>query len=311
MGLVKKYLNKDFEERVLYIARYTLTISILINISKFVFGLLTGARLLALFGLVLVLAKTFCAISIKTQKKNPWLLIASMLTFISGYTYAAYNVMLYLNPELYPSYSFVLSIVYAGFGFADLGIAIYGLFKVKGKTYRLRCLKMLSLGNALIVIHNTQLVLLSMNEAKAPFYDLLSALVVAFILILLSFYILFSDHIGIHGREKISFINLNVNKDLMNIDYVISKSYMHGNYRYVANENNGILTGEIRKDESLFKRMHPILKVICIILSEILIFVYAIGYFIRQLRCIDPIHRLRKQMAEKGYLQINEIEKDS
>ena len=69
-------------------------------------------------------------------------------------------------------------------------------------------------------------------------------------------------------------------------------------YRYIDEKE---VEGEIIRKEGFFKKANIFIKIILIILSEILIFVWLIGRFIYFLRCAFLIKELEKVMAENGF----------
>ena len=83
------------------------------------------------------------------------------------------------------------------------------------------------------------------------------------------------------------------------------RSKVYGSYIYCATIANGQVNGNIERGTTLWKRMHILLKILCCILSEILLFVWLIGRLIFMFRSINLPGRLENEMSKNGFEKIN------
>ena len=91
------------------------------------------------------------------------------------------------------------------------------------------------------------------------------------------------------------------------VELSLCHSPVYGSYLYRASIKDEIIDGYIERKQSLWKRMHIILKILCCILSEILIFVWIIGRLVLFFRSINLPKRLEKRMYNNGFIKLGEI----
>lgn len=126
-------------------------------------------------------------------------------------------------------------------------------------------------------------------------------------------YILFAPKISVIGREHNIFElfekdkNKLINMEKDKVELSLCHSPVYGSYLYRASIKDGIIDGYIEIKQSLWKRMHIILKILCCILSEILIFVWIIGRLGLFFRSINLPKRLEKRMYNNGFIKLGEI----
>ncbi len=94
---------------------------------------------------------------------------------------------------------------------------------------------------------------------------------------------------------------------LVDCEVEIEDSTVYGSYIYRASIKDGIIDGYIEREQSLWKRMHIILRILCCILSEILIFVWIIGRLVLFFRSINLPKRLEKSMYNNGFIKLGEM----
>lgn len=88
------------------------------------------------------------------------------------------------------------------------------------------------------------------------------------------------------------------------IKICLSRSSIHGSYVYRATVCGDIIDGHIERERSLWKRMHVAWKVICCILSEILIFVWLISRLLYFFRSMNLPKRLEIKMKNNGFAKV-------
>ena len=92
-------------------------------------------------------------------------------------------------------------------------------------------------------------------------------------------------------------------EDEINIQLTNSKFY--GNFNYIGKKEGNIIKGKIIKGKSPIFKWNIYLLILVIVLSEILIFPYAVGAFIFYLKSSKIIDKLDNIMKEKGCIKIN------
>ena len=131
-----------------------------------------------------------------------------------------------------------------------------------------------------------------------------------FCAVLCSIYILISPKINVTGKEhNVFFLQaeeknalINLNNDTVEIS--LCRSLIYGSYVYRAKIEGKQIDGNIERDKSLWKRMPLWSKIICCVLSEILIFVWLIGRLIFFLRSINLPKRLEYKMNKNGFTKV-------
>lgn len=95
---------------------------------------------------------------------------------------------------------------------------------------------------------------------------------------------------------------IDLNAEAINIR--LSWSFVHGSYVYRASVCGDVIDGHIEREPSLWKRMHVFWKVICCILSEILLFVWIISRLLFFLRSMNLPKRLEIKMNNNGFTRV-------
>ena len=231
------------------------------------------------------LAKLVCYIGLMNsdidfKKRN---LIVSILVFASGLEYFIYMLNVYLGNFHLSSYETSIALIIALVSFIEIGVAISGLIRLKGCGHSFRNIKLINFVLALEALVLTETAILSFTNSDT--FEVSSSLfgfIVGIFVMVLSIFMVFSPYITIANQEKNDFIL--VNKDKNNLEegeLTLFKSFIYGDYVYkykFINEEE--VSGEITKKSGFWRKTHILIKILLIILSEILIFVWLIGRFI-------------------------------
>lgn len=159
---------------------------------------------------------------------------------------------------------------------------------------------------SLIAILTTQMSLLDFTETKnTDIYNAFSGIAVGLFIALSALYVFFAPRISLVGRESNVFVGEGTQTVATdgqgNVKILLVSSRVYGSYVYVAKLDGKTLSGEIRQEASLWKKMHVALKILCCVLSEILIFVWLAGYLVFFLRCINLPAQLERKMKTLNF----------
>lgn len=315
--LIAKYRSLPYEEKMLYTTRASLGMNLLLGTGKILFGLFFGFVFIIAgsFNIFMFLAKLECLLGIKTnkrtfEKRNT---LISIFLFIASVIYIFYMGRMILFDVKTYNYTMLLGIMIALVAFIELGVAIYGLFRVKKSGHYYRNIKIINFCSALTAIVLTQVAILSFTGTEGVNQlNGLSGVIAGVCALLLSIYIYFAPRVSIIDREynvykiaqkeKNNIIDFNVNKG----DICLKESKIYGNYIYLYSLKEDLVEGHVMKTKGFWSGLNIYIKILLIVLSEILIFVYAIGrlvYFFRTLRLIEELDEI---MIKNGFEKVNE-----
>ena len=311
MKIKELYLKYKKQDKLFKLTTIiSLTFNLLIGISKWILAIFNGV-VFFLSGVINILmgaAKLLCYTGLLTNEDNykKRNLIISILVFASGLEYFIYMFNVYIGNFTLTSYNSYIAILIALISFIEIGLAIYGLFKVKGKGHSYRNLKLINfvLGVEAMVLTENAILSFTSKETYVESSSLFGFIVGLFVMIL-SIFMLLSPYITIADQEKNDFVLLDESKNKIiskEGEVLLKHSYIYGDYvykyRYIDEKE---VEGEIIRKEGFFKKANIFIKIKLIILSEILIFVWLIGRFIYFLRCAFLIKELEKVMRENGF----------
>ena len=142
--------------------------------------------------------------------------------------------------------------------------------------------------------------LLDFTETKnTDIYNAFSGIAVGLFIALSALYVFFAPKISLVGRESNVFVGEGTQTVATdgqgNVTNFACFQQSVRLYVYVAKLDGKTLSGEIRQEASLWKKMHVALKILCCVLSEILIFVWLAGYLVFFLRCINLPAQLERK----------------
>lgn len=313
MDIKNKYKSLDFEKKLVMKSIITSTFTLFACLYKVFMGIVVDPVyfMLASFSLFLLLSKVECIIGILTDKKdfNKRNKLISLFLFLGGLLFLIYMILDTIFDIYKAKSGFYTSIISAAISFSELGIAIYGFNKAKYTSYFYRDIKIISIIFALNAMISTEIALLTtFGEGKSIYYSIMG-IVVGIITILISIYVYFEPKIGAINKEinNYKLVHPSINKIIdmsKNDKFYISKSWTCGSYYYEYEIINNEIYGKIKQEKNIFKRSNIIIKILFIILSEILLFVYGFIYLIFFFRNINIIKRLDKKMNKNGFIKI-------
>lgn len=321
-NLICKYKELTFEHKTVLKTILGLCFSSILACGKLIIGLFTDYNLIsiAVYTFGILLAKLECVLGLKTNKrtfKQRNLLVAVFL-FISSIFYIGFMCRMFFIERKIKDNGMVYVLLLAFISFVELGFAITGLFNSKVKGHYIRNIKIINFCIALIAILTTQMSIINMtsNSGIVDISNAYTGIGVGIFIAICAVFILIAPKTGVIDREHNVFAlkyadkNTLINLDNATVEIVLSRSNVYGSYVYRATIQDGnTIDGNIEREKSLWKRMHVILKIICCILSEILIFVWLIGRLLFFLRSINLPKRLEQKMNKNGF-EIIEIKNE-
>ena len=314
--LIEKYRTLSFEERTIYSAMLSILINVVLAIGKFIFAIFYGIFFVVagIVNVFISISKLQCYLGEKYPEKKNFefrnKMIGSFL-LLAGLQYGIYMSRLIFTDATSSSYSMVLGISVACVSFVELGIAIKGCFNSYGKGHYYRNIKLISLCSALTAIVLTEIALTSFAaEGDTRLINGIVGVIVGAIIVLIAIYIFIAPRISIVDREhnvyRLIPNSIGIEETEIKIDLTNSRFY--GNYTYIGKVQDDIVDGHIVKGKSPIWKWNIYIKILIIVLSEILIFAYALGALIFHFKSAKIIKNLDDIMLSKNYKKINENE---
>lgn len=315
MVLIDNYKKMNFEQKTIFTTKFSIVFNAFIAIIKFVLAVFFGIFFLVagIINLFIMLAKLECLLGIydhsnmKFEKRN---LLISLFLLLSGIQYGIYmGRMLYSNVSIM-DYDQILGIGIATISFIELALAIKGCFNSYHKGHYYRNIKIINLCSAFTAIALTEVALTSFASSNdTRIINGIFGIIVALIIIILSIFIHILPRISLIDRKHNVYIPITYNKEVENeVKIYLTNSNFYGNYYYEGKLINNKIDGYLVQEKSPLRKWNIYLKIMVIILSEILIFVYAIGGLIYHFKCARIIDKLDKIMLEKGFIKESECE---
>lgn len=312
--LIKKYNNLTFEEKTVFSAKFSLIFNSLLAIGKFVLAIFKGVFFFVsgVLNILIMISKLECYIGIKEKQKNLFSnrnTMIGLFVILAGIQYAIYmGRMIYSDVEVM-EYGMRLGTTIALVSFVEMGIAIRGLFKSYGKGHYYRNLKLINLCSALTAIVLTEIAITSFAaEGDMRIINGIFGLVVGGIICLIGIFILIAPKFSIIDKEhNVYHIKHNTNS-IEEVKIPLTNSKIYGNYYYIGKKIDQVIDGKIIQEKSPIRKWNIYLKILIIVLSEILIFPYAIGALINYFKGNKLVKKLDEKMFELGYEKV-EVER--
>ena len=308
---IDKIKSMTYEQRLIVVAIITACVGAVIAIGKLVIGIIADYLLISLgaFGILLVLAKVQCILGVRSDKRSFEFrnTVVSVLVFIAGVMYIVYMSLSLKFGLHHKQYNMFESVMLAFIAFVELGVAIGGLARTKRRGHLYRDIKIINFISSLAAIMTAQIAILSFMQNDADDVNCYIGIVLGVVAVLLSVLIYFAPRISTVDREhnvfKLTAPNKNtaVDMKLSGYELTLVKSRIYGDQIYSAKITGDTVDGHIIKKHGMLRRLHPVLKVFFIILSEILIFVWLAGYAVYFMRTPDLPGKLNKKMSEHGF----------
>lgn len=314
-NIFREYRAMSYEQRTVSITIAGLCFSAVAAVGKLIAGLFVDYDLcgIAVYTFAILIAKSECLLGIKSVKrsfKTRNLLIAVFL-FVSSILYSAFMLRLLFVNRTVKEYGIVYVSLLAFVSFAELGFAIAGIFRTKNKGHFYRDIKIINFAIALIAILTTQMTILDFcATADTDIYNCFTGMGVGVIIAACAVYILIAPKVSVIDREHNVFVlkdadgNKLVDTDKPTAEIMLKKSVVYGSYVYRATVRENVVDGNIERDKSLWKRLPLLLKILCCVLSEILIFVWLIGRFVFFLFTLNLPKRLERKMNSNGFVKV-------
>ncbi len=317
-NLIRKYREMPFEQKTILKTIIGLCFSAVLACGKLVIGLFTDYNLIsiAVYTFGILLAKSECVLGVKTNKRTfkQRNILTAVFLFISSVFYIGFMCRMFFIERHIKSQSMVYVLLLAFISFVELGFAIAGLIRTKNKGHYYRNIKIINFCVALIAILTTQMSILNMysESGVVNIENAYLGIGVGIFIALCAIFILSAPKISIIDREHNVFKlenemnNKVIDMDCETVEIVLSCSVVYGSYVYRATVKDGIIDGHIERNKSLWRRMHLFWKIICCILSEILLFFWLIGRLLLFFRTINLPERLERKMNNNGFVKICE-----
>ena len=309
MKIVNYYRSLSFQEKTIFTAKLSILMNLILGIGKTILSFFFGVFFLvaAIVNYFIMLTKLECYLGIKYPNKKSFEYrnkCVGIFLLIAGLEYVIYmGRMIFTNVRIM-DYDMILGIIIACVAFVELAIAIKGCFNSYGKGHYYRNIKLTSLCSALTAIVLTEVALTSFaSETDLRMINGIVGMIVGIIIVLISIYVFIAPKISIVDKELNVYKLKERCKPIKDGEIVIklTNSMFYRNYVYVGKVSDNLIEGNIIQGKSPIWRWNIYWLSLVILLSEILIFPYAIGALVYHFKCRNIISELDKQMLEKGY----------
>lgn len=309
MKIVNYYRSLSFQEKTVFTAKLSILMNLVLGIGKTILSFFFGVFFLvaAIVNYFIMLTKLECYLGIKYPNKKSFEYrnkCVGIFLLIAGLEYAIYMGRMIFTDVAIMDYDMILGIIIACVAFVELVVAIKGCFKSLGKGHYYRNIKLTSLCSALTAIVLTEVALTSFaSETDLRMINGIVGMIVGIIIVLISIYVFIAPKISIVDKEHNVYKLKERCKPIKDGEIVIklTNSMFYRNYVYVGKVSDNLIEGNIIQGKSPIWRWNIYWLSLVILLSEILIFPYAIGALAYHFKCRNIISELDKQMLEKGY----------
>lgn len=315
MKIIDKIKNLSYEEALIYTTTVTVCGGALFAVGKIIVGIITDPVLIAAgaFSAMLTVARLTCIIGAKKnkefRKRNT---LTAVFLFLGGLLYSVYmSISLYHNVSA-KEYSMYMAVATAALAFGELGFAIYGLIRTKRKAHDYRNIQIINLASAFISLMTAQIAIIAfMKEDGASVYNGYTGMEIGVITMLMAVYVYFAPQFGTIGRERNVFrlsaesLNGLVDMTCANAEIILCKSNIYGSYGYKFSVSGEEVDGRIEKSKGFWHGLPLLIKILFIILSEILVFVWLAGYAVYFVRSVDMPGKLKRIMEKNGFVLVS------
>lgn len=307
--LIRKYRAMPYENRLVLRSTLGLCFSAVLTSGKFIIGILSDVYLciIAVYTCAILLAKLQCIRGTKNPtRRGP--VIAAVLLFFASVVYSAFMGSFAFARRQQGEYGISYVAFLALIAFCELGFSIAGIFRTADRGYFYLDIKIIDFCIAMIALLTAQIAILNFTGTpNADVWNSFAGMGVGILIAMCAIYILIAPKVRLVGREHQAFLLTDGEKNSL-IDMkktavfiVLCRSFVYGSYVYEAEVSGSFVDGHIVRGESLWKRMNLALKILCIVLSEILVFVWLIGNAVLFFRSMNLPKRLQKRMAQNGF----------
>lgn len=301
---IKLYRNLSFEQKTTMTTKLSILINFSLGLGKIILSIFRGVFFMisGIVNFFIMFAKRQCLSSIKSlnseHRKSQNKLIAALL-MIAGLLYGIYMLRFIFTMEGTYNYSRQLGICIATVSFFELVISIKGCFNSRGKGIYFRNIKLINLCSALTAISLTQVALMTFsNSENVAFYNGLFGAIVGLIIVVIGFTMNFLPDYDIEDYRNIRYQTTLEDQEL---SIQITNSKFYANYFLKGNIKNGVFIGDIYKSHNPIRKLNIFILILVIILSEILIFPYAIGGLVVYFKNQNVLKLMDEKMLELGF----------
>lgn len=317
MKLINKFQKMTFEEKTIFSTKFSCIFNTLMATIKIILSFFYGIFFLVagIVNIFIMLSKLECYLGVKFPHKRTFNHRNNMIgifLILAGIEYAIYMARLVFSSVTIMDYSMFLGINIALISFIEMGIAIKGCFNAYGKGHYYRNMKLINLCSAFTAMVLTEIAITSFAaEMDTRIIDGIFGMSVGGLIILIAGFILVAPKISIVDREhnvyklkKGCLCKFEIGSD-NTVKIKLTDSPLCGNYTFIATINGDVLDGHIVKGKSPIFKWNIWIKILIIVLSEILIFVYAVWSFLFYIKCSTLIEKLDNLMLENNFEKIN------
>ena len=312
MKTVNYYRSLSFKEKTIFTTRVSILINLILGVGKVILSFFFGIFFLvaAIVNFFIMLTKLECYLGIKYPDKKSFDYrnkCVGIFLLIAGAEYTIYMGRMIFTDVSIMDYDMILGIIIACISFVELALAIKGCFKSYGKGHYYRNIKLTSLCSALTAIVLTEVALTSFaSETDLRVINGLVGMIVGIIIVLISIYVFIAPRISIVDNEH-NVYKLKENSDHIREEEIMIKltnSKFYRNYVYVGKVVGSIIDGNIIQEKSPIWSWNIYWLSLVILLSEILIFPYAVGALVFNIKCRNIISELDEKMLKIGYVKV-------
>lgn len=314
--LLDKYRSLTFEEKTIFGAKFSILFNALLAVGKLIVGVFNSVFFIAsgIVNVFIMMSKLECYVGVKYPRKSSFEhrnTLIGLFLLLAGSQYSIYMARVLIYDVEVRKYGMFLGITIALVSFIELGVAIKGCFDSFGKGHYYRNIKSINLCSALTAIVLTEVAIMSFaSETDSRLINGLFGLVVGIIIILVAIFIFFAPKVSILDREH-NVYKTNYEGNIIReqeIKIFLTNSNFYGNYVYVGVKKENLIDGHIVKEKSPIFKWNIYIKIFVIVLSEILIFPYAVGALIFYFKNARLVRMLDEKMIKLGYIKVSECE---
>ncbi len=307
---IKEYRLFIFEEKTIIMCQFSICLNCFLAMIKFILAIYfrdVFFFVAGVFNLFLVTSKIQCYYGVKYPHKRSFKFrnrLISLFLFLAGFQYGIYMTRLLFHGQEVMNYSMFLGVMIAFVSFIEMGFAIKGCFNSYGKGHYYRNIKLINFCSALTAICLTEMAIMSFaSDFDSRMIDGMFGVIISIIIELIAIFVLIAPLFSLMDKERNDYEIIDKIKD-KEINIQLTNSKFYGNYLYIGKINNNVIEGHIIKLKSPLFKFNIYIKIIGIILSEILIFPYAIGALVFYFKNGKLIKKLDAKMLELGCTKI-------
>ena len=318
LKIINQYRGLSFEDKTIFTTKLSILLNFVLGVGKAILSIFFGIFFLvaAIVNFFIMLTKLECYLGVKYPQKKSFdyrnKCVGAFL-LIAGLEYAIYMARMIFTDVAIMDYDMILGIIIACVAFVELAIAIKGCFNSLGKGHYYRNIKLTSLCSALTAIVLTEVALTSFaSENDLRVINGIVGMIVGIIIVLIAIYVFIAPRVSIVDKEH-NVYKLKEDSDPIKDEEIkiqLTNSKFYRDYVYVGRVNGNIVDGHIIQGKSPIWSWNIYLLILVIVLSEILIFPYAVGALVFHFKCRNIIKDLDNKMLEKGYEKVGELLKD-